>query len=244
MSGGPVRELSVVVPCCNEIGNLSRYPDELFGELSRLSIPTQVVFVDDGSTDGTPSGLERFASRPGVTILRHERNRGLGAALRTGFSACAGDAIVALDADLTFHPKEIPALLSAYTSGVDIVIGSPFRGRMAGVHPVRRALSASVNGIYRFLLGAHITATSSIFRLYRTEALQRLSLVSEGFDINAEILVKTLRGGGRVVEVPVTLGRRTAGVSKINVRREIRNHLRMLARIALWKIKGKRSACL
>ncbi len=168
-------------------------------------------------------------------MIRHPSNQGLGAAIRTGFAAARGDAILTLDSDLTFHPDQIPLLLSAYPDA-DAVFGSPLKGKMTDVPLIRRILSHGVNLIYRALLGQRLTSVSSVFRLYRKEALIGLGLRSTSFDINAEIAAKLVFSGARIVEVGTVLTVRERGVSKIRIGREIGNHLRMFAKIISWRL--------
>jgi len=230
-----IRKLSVVVPCFNEEGNVRRFEKELFEEYRRLPFPCEFVLVDDGSSDLTASLLKSLAEKnPSVVFRAHSKNLGMGAALRTGIAVAAGDAILTIDADLTFHPSNIDLLLAAYNPGVDCVTGSALLGRLEGVSAGRAFLSKGVNILYGMLLGG-ITSTSSVFRLYRASTLKVLELDRTDFDINAEILLKLLKRKGRVVEVPVTLTQRSWGQSKIRISREIRNHIRMLGRVSLWR---------
>jgi dolichol-phosphate mannosyltransferase len=230
--------LSVILPCFNEADNIPLWEAELFPVLDRLPFSSECVIVDDGSSDGTFAAAERLAGRrPGIKVVRHEKNRGLGAAIRTGLSAAEGELVLTLDSDLTFSPSLLPSLLEALAPGVDCVCASPFLGRFQGVDIQRRILSAGVNEIYRILLGRPLTAVSSLCRLYRAETLRRLTLDSESFDINAEIIFELLAKGADVREVPAALSVRKFGVSKIRVSREIRNHLLMFARILLWRAK-------
>lgn len=201
-------------------------------------MPFSIVAVDDGSTDGTYSALTQLQkSHPEIRVVRHPENKGLGAALRTGFSLADGDWILTLDGDLTFHPNQIALLLKEAGDDVSAVLGSPSRGQMKGVPFVRRLLSDGVNMLYRLLLGADVSAASSIFRLYRAADIKNLHLTQDGFDLNAELLFSLLRQGRHIKEVPVTLTVRTVGESKINVGREIGNHLKMLVRIAFWRAR-------
>lgn len=230
-----IRVLSVVIPCFNEAGEIQRFEDELFPALQALQIDFECIFVDDGSTDATPAGLKRTAARfPFAKIVTHPSNLGLGRALRSGFDVARGDAVLTLDADLTFHPRDIKRLVAAFEPDVSCVAGSPTLGRFQGVSWHRLAMSRAVNALYRLALGGSVTAASSIFRLYRRADLDALNLRSNHFDINAEILVKLLRRKAVVREVPVTLGVRTSGTSKIDVRRETVNHLSLLWRI-FWR---------
>ena len=233
-------KLSVILPCHNEEGNIPLWETGLFPVLAALPFPSECLVIDDGSTDGTLKAAEELARRqPSVKILRHTWNRGLGAGVRTGIAAATGDLILTLDSDLTFPPSLIPAMLDALTPGVACVCASPFLGRFEGVGPLRLFLSAAVNRIYRVLLGHPLTAVSSLCRLYRAAPVKALPLRSESFDINAEIIVFLLRSGTGVAEVPATLSVRRFGASKISTTREIKNHLKMFARI-VWSYYDRR----
>jgi len=231
-----IKKLSIVVSCFNEEENLLRYQAEVLPLLEKLSIPFELILVNDGSSDGTPSVVRELQSHyPTVLLATHPSNRGLGAGLKTGFAISSGDTIVTMDADLTFHPRSLMLLIDAYKEGYDVVLGSPFIGGMEGVHFIRKFLSRAVNVCYQVLLQKKITATSSIFRIYKASLIKGFSLQSSSFDINAEILFKAIQAGARIKEVPVVLGRREKGESKIVVTREIRNHLKMFSRIVDWR---------
>ena len=245
MSGGSrsrgslIQKLSVIIPCFNEAANVPLFQTELLDALRALGVTTEVIFVDDGSIDDTRAALEKFcAANPGMTVRSHERNQGLGAAIRTGLASATGDAVATLDADLTFHPRQISLLMKSYDEA-DAVLGSPQLGGFEQVNWARRILSNGVNLVYQLLFGRRITATSSVFRLYRTSAIRSLALECDSFDINAEIVFKLLRHGFRVREVPVRLTVRRFGVSKINVPREVKNHLRMFVRILGWRLASR-----
>jgi dolichol-phosphate mannosyltransferase len=223
--------LSILIPCLNEAENLSRLKGELFPVLERLSVSWEVLVVDDGSRDSTPALLTALR-RPGLRVLTHPENRGLGAALRTGLAAAEGDWVVPLDADLTFHPGAIGDLLEAQRrTGADCVCGSPFLGGMPGVPLSRRLPSLLLNAFYRGFFDRRVTAYTPMFRLYRTAALRELALSCDGFEISTEILVGLLRAGRKVTEIPVPLTVRTAGVSKLRRLRELRNHAALAWRL-------------
>lgn len=173
-----------------------------------------------------------------MTLIRHPTNQGLGAAIRTGFAASRGSLIVTLDSDFTFHPDQIPVLLEALP-GVAAVFGSPVRGKMENVSLIRRLLSWCVNALYALFLGEALTSVSSLFRVYRREALAGLGLRSQSFDINAEIAAKLVNAGEKIKEVPVVLTGRLHGESKIHYGREIRNHLLMFLKIIGLRLMKK-----
>ena len=228
--------LSVILPCHDEAAAVGRFAGELFPALDALGVPYEVIAVDDGSDDGTGELLRGLtAERRDFRVLAHERRRGLGAALRTGFAAAAGDWIATLDADLTFHPGQLRALLDRQkATGADMVCGSPFLSAegAAQVRWWRRWPSLWVNGVYRRVCGPRLTAYTPIFRLYRAAVLRSLRLESEGFEINAEIAARFLEAGRPVAEVPAVLTVRREGASKLSAFRELWRHGRLALR--LW----------
>lgn len=239
--------ISIIIPLFNERENVIHYPSDLFPVIDDIGRRTgtvfEFIFVDDGSRDDTVERLAEVANpRPDVRILRHPRNRGMGEAIRTGLSACRGDQVITMDADLTFRPADVERLIEAYrATQADCVSGSPYLGRglMEEVTLFRLATSRSVNFLYRLLLGGGITCVSPIFRLYRRSVLGELNITSRNFEINAEIISKLLISGKKVVEVPVPLLARRHGSSKINLGKEARNYLVLLFKIFRTKYLGR-----
>lgn len=215
---------------------MARWEAELFGPLDSLGLSCEVVAVDDGSKDGTANALHGLTRNHRVSVLAHERNRGLGAALRTGFAACQGGLIAALDADLTFAPSQLSDLLACQKqTDADLVCGSPFltRAGMAAVPWSRRLPSFMLNALFRGLFSHRLTAYTPIFRLYRASALKLVlpSVRSEGFEINAELAALFLRRKLEVREVPAVLTERSAGVSKLARGRELARYLKLAGRL-------------
>lgn len=238
-------KLSIIISCFNEAENVKRFEKELIPVLEALKkMSFELVLVDDGSADNTVEEINNLIKKDKrVKLVKHPRNLGLGAGLRTGIANVSGDLTVFLDADLTFHPREIPKLLERFNKGdVDCVIGSHFGegGKLEDVPFYRIFLSKGVNILYSILFGRKISTVSSIFRLYKTEQLKELNLTSKKFDINAEILFKLIQNKRRIAEVPVTLTTRRYGVSKLNNLQEIKNHLKLLAKVLLWRLRIKK----
>ncbi len=231
--------LSILIPCFNEEENFKIYEEELFSELNKLKTPYEIVFVNDGSKDNTKREIEKIKKKKkNITLVSYDQNRGLGYAIRQGIIAARGDLTITLDADLTFHPKQIKKLMDRFKEGnCDCVIGSHFLagGKLEKVPFYRKALSKCVNLIYCILMGRNIKSISSIFRLYRTEDLKALSLEATGFDINAEILFKLIKKKKRIVEIPAVLTTRKYGVSKLNTRKEMLNHIKLMCKMLRWK---------
>lgn len=227
------KTLSVLIPVYNEKNTVL----ELLRRVEAVELPVarEIVMVDDGSTDGTRAKAQELAAaEPRARVVPLTPNRGLGGALRAGFDAADGEWIATLDADLTFRPAVIKDMLAAAKeTGADLVAGSPYLrpDDMGRVPWIRRAPSLMMNALYRGLFGFRLTAYTPVFRLYRASKLRELELASQGFEINAEIAARALLDGWRVAEVPASLETRTAGVSKLDRRRELARHLALIRRL-------------
>lgn len=193
------------------------------------------MIVNDGSTDGTAAAAAALtAARPEASVVALTPNRGLGGALRCGFSAARGEWIATLDADLTFRPENLKTMLAAAKAAdADLVAGSPYlrAGDLDAIPWARRLPSLMLNALYRGLFGMALTSYTPVFRLYRAANLKDLALNSEGFEINAEIAARALLEGWRVAEVPAALETRVAGVSKLRRWRELSRHLVLISRL-------------
>lgn len=197
----------------------------------------EVVFVDDGSTDGTAERVAAAAAAAGIAhrVVRHGRNRGVGAAMRTGFAAARGGSVVVYDADRPYPLADARRLVDALERA-DVATASPWHeeGGAPGVGPIRALLSRAASFLYRLVLGRGargIRTFTCAFRAYRRPALDRIEFRSDGFLAAAEILALALRAGLRVEEVPSTLRARTEGRSKMRVVRTAGAHGRLLARL-------------
>ncbi len=233
-------KVSIVIPCFNEEKGLPSLISKLESVKNCLleSFEVELVFVDDGSTDATYKLLdEKYQNVKGVQMVKHIQNRGIGAALRTGFSKTSGDIIVTVDSDCTYDPEEIPYLLSYLKDGVDVVVGSPYhpKGKCLGVPGYRFLLSKWLSLIYSFLLKSDIHTYTGLFRAYRRSVLDELHFVSDGFVALAEILIKIILGGKKVVEYPTTLCVRQYGESKLKILKTIFEHLKLISVLILKK---------
>jgi glycosyltransferase involved in cell wall biosynthesis len=164
-----------------------------------------VVIIDDGSADGTAD----VAARAGATVLKHEVNRGKGAALKTGFKwACQHgfDGVVTLDADGQHLPREIPKFIDCHrNTGGDLIIGG--RAHLFGqMLPRRRMANRFSAWSIAFASGTNITDSQSGYRYYSTRLLRGLKLRSNGFAMESEVIVRAGRGGFKVLTTPIDLG--------------------------------------
>ncbi|RPI40750.1 MAG: glycosyltransferase [Methanoregulaceae archaeon] len=231
--------ISIIFPLYNERDNVIHYQTDLFLIIDDIAKKTgdrfEYIFVDDGSRDDTVEQVRALArSRSDIKILVHQKNSGMGTAIKTGLASSIGELIITMDADLTFRPVDVLKLIEKYReTNADCISGSPYleKGLMEEVTPFRLLMSRSVNFLYRELLRSRITCVSPIFRLYRRSVLMEMTISSRNFEINAEIISKLLIRGKTVVEVPVPLLKRKYGTSNINFKKEIKNYLLLLYRI-------------
>ena len=229
--------LSLVVPCFNEEHGVRPLVAALRDACDALAprYAVEILFVDDGSVDETAAQLEAACrALPAARVLRHARNRGLGAALRTGFAAATGELIATTDSDCTYDPRELPALLRLIEAGADVALASPYhpQGRVEQVPAYRLVLSRTLSWLYRAVTGASVHTYTSLFRVYRAEVIRTVRFESDGFLAMAELAVGALLAGFRVAEHPACLRVRQYGASKAAIARLIRDHARFLWRLA------------
>lgn len=241
--------LSIVIPCYNEAGNVPKLRDEFFPVVAALAKTrtVEVIFVDDGSNDATWVALhEAFGSRDkvaqwgaAVRFERHVVNRGLGAAIRTGLNAARGELIVTADSDGTYRFETIPALIDALTPDVDIVTGSPYhpKGHIDNVPQYRLILSKGSSLLYRLLVDRRLHTYTALFRVYRRSVIEQVAFESDGFLAGTELLVKAILLGYRAGEFPTTLHARVFGVSKAKIARTVRAHLKFQGRVLLHRLR-------
>jgi dolichol-phosphate mannosyltransferase len=240
-----------VIPAYNERENIPNLLADLAPVARELG--ARVIFVDDGSTDGTAEAIEAHSDSVHLAIVRHEVNRGLGTAINSGLRAALGesqdgDAIVTLEADNTSDLSDLPRMLERFHEGADVVLASVYApgGRILGVAPWRLAASKSVSNVFRYTGGLRdIHTLSSLYRVYRAGTLRRAAetygylLVREpGFAANVELLLKLYNAGAKVAEVPtVNDWSRRLGTSKMNLRPTILAYGRLMAAHLVGRIQ-------
>ncbi len=204
-------ELSIVIPVFNEAGNLAPLTDELIDVLERLGRTFEIVYVDDGSTDGSADELLRLAyHEPEVRVLRFSANAGQSAALAAGLGAAGGRFVVTLDADLQNDPADIPRLLTAM-SGHDVVCGvrADRQDRLA-----RRLAGRIANRVRRMVLRDGISDIGCSLKAYRADLLVDVP----AFDGLHRFLPAILKArGARITELRVSHRPRRRGSSKYTI---------------------------
>ena len=232
-----------MIPAFNEAENLPRLMADLLPRARELG--ARVIFVDDGSTDGTRDVIARQRDGYPVTIVRHPVNLGLGRTIDSGMRVAleeAGDqdAIVTIEADNTTDLQDLPKMLALFEQGYDLVVGSPYApgGRTVGVGRLRLFLSRTLSTSFR-ILGrlTEIHTLSTVYRVYRAGPLRSafqtygyLLVREPGYASSVELLLKLRNAGARVGEVPTTNDwtlRR--GTSKMRIRPTLLAYCRLVA---------------
>jgi dolichol-phosphate mannosyltransferase len=238
--------VSIVVPCCNEEDAVRLLPDKLFPTLREIATQraVELVLVDDGSRDDTWTELRRLeqSQQPfTIALVQHETNRGLGAALQTGFCATNHPIVVTLDADGTYPFAMIGLLVAKIDAGADIATASPYhpRGGVEGVSALRLTFSRGASYCYRLLVDRHVYTWTAMVRAYHADILSMAISPETGFLHVAMTLVEARRRGASIVEVPATLSTRRVGQSKAKVARITRAHLRYM-RGLVWRRMTRR----
>jgi glycosyltransferase involved in cell wall biosynthesis len=196
--------LSVVIPVYNEQATIA----ELIGRVRAVEVLTEIIVVDDGSTDGTSAVLAEMQDEPDLVLVSHPKNLGKGAAVRTGFARATGQIVIIQDADLEYDPGEYPRLIRPILDGeTDVVYGSrfypgklprsPYLGHGAG----NRALTRLSN----LFTGLRLTDVETCYKVFRREVVEAIgpTLREDRFGIDPELTAKVARRGFRVAELPI-----------------------------------------
>jgi len=207
--------VTLIIPAYNEektIGDVIKDTTEI---MDLYGLPYEIIVVDDGSTDNTKLVA---LSTCNATVFSNEPNRGKGYCLRRALKQARGDIIVTLDSDGEHKPKEIPDLITPLFEGNDIVSGSRFMGN-------RTDVTTKLNQVGNFLFntailaltGRQVTDSQTGFRAMKRDVVDKLNLQSDGYEIETEITVKSLRNGFKLKEVPISIDRRKYSMSKIKI---------------------------
>lgn len=202
--------LSVVIPVFNERDTV----EALVERVRAVPLPKEIILVDDRSTDGTREILSRLGELDGVRVIYHERNRGKGAAVRTGFAQVKGSVVVVQDADLEYDPAELPRLVQPIIEEkADAVFGSRFLGH--GPHRVLYFWHYLGNQFLTFLSNVftnlNLTDMETCYKAVRGDLIRELcdELRQERFGIEPELTAKLARRNARIYEVAISYSGRT-----------------------------------
>ena len=228
--------LSVVIPAYNE----SRTIEAVIERVQSVPIRSEIIVVDDASTDGTGDMLDASADEWGIRVLRHDRNQGKGAALRTGFAHASGTAVIVQDADLEYDPFDYLRLVEPIVDGrADVVYGSRFVGE---THRVLYFWHAAGNRWLTLLSNAftnlNLTDMETCYKVFRREIIQKIApqLRENRFGIEPEITARVSAiPGVRIYEMPISYNGRTYAQGKKIGWKDGVSALRCIVKYGMWR---------
>jgi glycosyltransferase involved in cell wall biosynthesis len=199
------------MPVYNEADTVSQIIDEVLDvELGDADI--ELVIVESNSTDGSRELVRKYEGHPGVRIVLEDVPRGKGHAMRESFRAARGDIFLIQDGDLEYQVEDYPALISPIVQGVaDFVLGTRYvKGEAMRWIPEARLLSRIMNGAHRAFAtlfnvtyGARLRDPFTMYKVFRSEAIDGITFVSDRFDFDWELMAKLMRSGYQPLEIPV-----------------------------------------
>ncbi len=203
LTGAPqYRSLSVIVPVYNERATVA----EIIRRMRAVSIPLalDIIVVDDGSTDGTDKILATLQDST-VRLISHERNRGKGAAIRTGLEQARGDLLLVQDADLEYDPDDWNRLLEPALRGrAEVVYGSRFTGERKNMLPLHWIGNRFISLVTNVLYSSTLSDVETCYKLMSRDVLAGMKIEASRFEFEPEITAKILRRGYRIYEVPIS----------------------------------------
>jgi glycosyltransferase involved in cell wall biosynthesis len=217
LSRAELRRVSILMPAHNEEESLRWLLPRLIQTLATLDLPWETIVVDDGSTDQTA----QIAAQYGLRVVKNPLRQGKGASIRQGLSYASGDCVVTMDADGSNVPGDLPSLIKPIMKGnADVIVGSRFKQQLAGSDQepfIRRLGNAFFNLVIFLSTGFPITDSQSGYRAFSKQVLVSVPTYTNGFEWETEVLLKVVKRGYWVVEVPIHYKERVAGVSRLSL---------------------------
>jgi len=222
-----MKKISIVIPVINEAETIGKVITSIpKREIQRLGYDYEIIVVNTKSTDGTPKIARKLKAR-----VIEEPKRGYGRAYMTGFKAAKGQYIVMTDGDYTYRMEDIPRLIRTMEkTGADMVLGSRFRGKMEkGAMPFINLIgNVFLTGLVDILFLKFLTDTHSGLRMFKKKTYNSLSMKCTGMDFASELLLRSIRKGLKIAEIPINYRRRIAGKKKLKVLRDGFGHFKLI----------------
>lgn len=197
-------KLSVVIPCYNEIGTIGQVVEAVKASPVKNC---EIIIVDDCSTDGTRELLKTKIESQVDVVIYHPKNRGKGAALRTGFVAATGDIVIIQDADLEYDPQEYPIMIQPILDNkADVVFGSRFQGGRPHrvVYYWHRVGNGFLTMLSNMFTNINLTDMETCYKAFRREIIQSIKIQENRFGFEPEITAKVAKMKCRIYEVGIS----------------------------------------
>jgi glycosyltransferase involved in cell wall biosynthesis len=194
-------KLSIVMPVFNEKETIR----EILAQVRAVGLVSQMIVVDDFSTDGTREILKEEEQKGDVTLVLHDRNRGKGAAVRSGLEHIAGDIVIIQDADLEYDPRDYPTLIRPIVEGrVKVVYGSRFIGPRKDMLFTHWLGNQFLTLLTNIMFDTTLSDMETCYKVLRADVARTLNIKSDRWGVDPEITAKVLKRGNRIFEVPIS----------------------------------------
>jgi glycosyltransferase involved in cell wall biosynthesis len=230
-------KLTIIIPVYNEKTTV----EEILRRVQAAPTPgfdKEIIVVDDGSSDGSGELLERLSREQGFRLLRHPRNRGKGAAVKTALAQASGDLVLIQDADLEYDPADYVRLLAVSGPDAPVVYGSRYLGRFGGASTLYGLGGRLLTRFMNLLFGTSLTDINTCYKLFRTDVIKGLDLQADGFEFCEEATAKALRAGYAIKEAPISYNPRKKSEGK---KIRLRHGLRSFWTIVKYRLGKQRS---
>jgi len=217
-------KVSIIIPCYNAEETIV----ELVNKIRNLKLDhkKEIIVIDDGSTDQSISLIPTFDD---IKLIRHKSNLGKGAAIRTGITNASGDILIIQDADLEYHPTDIPQLLKPILENkADVVLGSRFQRQIKGMKKSHLMENKLLSYIKSILFRQKITDVITSYKVFRKKVFDDLGVKSNDFRVEVELVSKILEKGYRIVSVPINYTHRKKGSLKISWKHDLSSLMLLL----------------
>jgi glycosyltransferase involved in cell wall biosynthesis len=208
-----LEKLSIIIPCYNEENFIRKIVDKVLDATSKMTIESEVIVIDDASTDQSAAALQAYSQSKKIVVYRHDKNQGKGAAIRRALSIATGSIVLIQDADLEYDPNDYTRLLQPILDGhADVVYGSRFIGN--GPHRVLFYFHTIGNKFLTFLSNLftqlNLTDIETGYKMFRVDILRKVSIREKRFGFEVEVTAKISRIKGiRIYETGIAYYGRT-----------------------------------